>query len=195
MSLFRCEKKAETGELKREKKTTRRIPLNVPYVVDNLWEWTRPEGFPSRRFAVCGSPTPEAPWELAKHKGQLYRINPPEDALVVQLKGIKDAKLHPDCENLKRTLISSLAKTGWSQTTLEEKRKIAPLWAPGLTKEEVESLFSEEPLKTIREEMRNAVTFWKDLRQLDSVGDLEDKVGEIFFEADEWILQPVNEGE
>lgn len=195
MSLFRCEKKAAETELKREKKTTRRIPGNVPYVVDNLWEWTRPEGYPSRRFAVCGSPTPEAPWELAKHKGQLYRIDPPEEALVVQLKGIEDAKFHPDCKNLKRTLISSLTKTGWTEEPLEGKQKIAPLWAPGLTKEEVEFLFSLEPLKGIREEMWNAVTFWKDLRQLDSVGDLEDTVGEIFFEADEWILQPVIEDE
>ena len=195
MPLFRCEKKADTGELKREKKTTRRIPQNVPYVVDNLWEWARPEGYPSRRFAVCGSPTPEASGKSAIHADKLYRIDPPENALVVQLKGIEDAKFHPDCKSLKRTLTSSLTKMGWTEKPLEEKRKIAPLWAPGLTKEEVESLFSEEPLMSIRNEIWNAVTFWKDLRRLDSVGDLEDKVGEIFFEADEWILQPVDEGE
>lgn len=174
---------------------TRRVPLNVPYVVDNLWEWTRPEGYPSRRFAVCGSPTPEAPAKYASNTSQLYRIEPSEKALVVQLKGIDDAKNHPDCKKLKGTLISLLSKIKWTENAIEEKRAIAPLWAPSLTKEEVESLFSLEPLKSIRDEMWNAVTFWKTLRRLDSVGELEDKVGEIFFEADEWVLIPVNEGE
>lgn len=194
MSLFRRERKS-TGDLKRRKMPTRRVPSNVPYVVDNLWEWTRPEGYPSRRFAVCGSPTPEATGELAVHVEQLYRIDPPEDALVVQLNGIEDAKFHKDCKALKRTLINTLKKNGWTEMALEEKRAIAPLWAPSLTKEEVESLFSVEPLKSIRDEMWNAVTFWKTLRRIDSVGELEDKVGEIFFEADEWVLIPVNEGE
>ncbi len=33
-----------------------RPPVSVPNVVDNLWEWTRPEEFPSRRFAAFASP-------------------------------------------------------------------------------------------------------------------------------------------
>ncbi|MDU8352914.1 hypothetical protein RYA05_13715 [Pseudomonas syringae pv. actinidiae] len=36
---------------------TPRLPSNVPYVVDNLWEHLRPETFPSRRHAIYASPT------------------------------------------------------------------------------------------------------------------------------------------
>ena len=39
--------------------TTSRPPGNVPYYVDNIWEWLRPEGAPSRRKAAFASPTPE----------------------------------------------------------------------------------------------------------------------------------------
>lgn len=33
-----------------------RIPLNVPYLVDNIWEWLRPDNMPKRRRSVYASP-------------------------------------------------------------------------------------------------------------------------------------------
>jgi hypothetical protein len=50
---------------------TRRVPSNVPFVVDNLWEYLRPEHLPSRRHAIYASPTPELALQNASVAGPL----------------------------------------------------------------------------------------------------------------------------
>ena len=49
-----------------------RPPVSVPNVVDNLWEWARPERFPSRRFAVFASPSPELAADHGPEGGRVY---------------------------------------------------------------------------------------------------------------------------
>lgn len=44
---------------------TKRVPNNVPHIIDNLWEMFRTEEFPSRRFSAYASPTP-APLAISK---------------------------------------------------------------------------------------------------------------------------------
>jgi len=39
MAIYRAERTVEGDELKKRKRGTRRAPENVPYIVDNLWEW------------------------------------------------------------------------------------------------------------------------------------------------------------
>jgi hypothetical protein len=54
----------------RFRQTTRRPPGNIPYIVDNLWEWMRPDSFPCRRHSVFASPMgdPDIP------STDLYRV-------------------------------------------------------------------------------------------------------------------------
>jgi hypothetical protein len=63
VSIYRAREDIETGSFKKTKdRGTRRPPGNVPYVVDNLWEWVREKDYPeypNRRQSKFASPTPE----------------------------------------------------------------------------------------------------------------------------------------
>lgn len=60
VSMFRAVPRDRWDPTQRHvRQVTRRTPGNVPYLVDNLWEYLRSENFPSRRHAVYASPTPE----------------------------------------------------------------------------------------------------------------------------------------
>lgn len=75
---------------------------------------------------------------------------------------------------------------------LEEKKAISTLWAPCLNKSEVDELFEIEPLCDIREEIWNLVTFWDHAVLIKTGDSLVYDTGEIFFEAEEWCLYPLN---
>ena len=190
MAIYRAERSVEGDELKKRKHGTKRAPENVPYIVDNLWEWKRPEEYPNRRYSVFAAPSPESAAASATNASRLYTVSLPADARIVQIRGISDAKLHRDCKHLPRKLMALLYKEGWTEKSADEKRLLSPLWAPCLSKEEVESLFTLEPLASIRKEMWCSVSFWEDVGLLESVDNLADNVGEIFFEAGEWTLCP-----
>src|SRR5215468_6363143 len=74
-----------------------RPPLKVPYVVDNLWEWVRPECYPSRRFSAFASPQPDLAKEQGAKEGGVYRVEFRGHRRICQLKGYRNAKDHPDC--------------------------------------------------------------------------------------------------
>ena len=61
MELFRAIPSSQlvAAEKGFRRQSTIRVPSNVPYVVDNLWESLRPKNMPSRRHAIYASPTPE----------------------------------------------------------------------------------------------------------------------------------------
>ncbi len=190
--LYRCEREDAWKGNPRKKCSTMRPPGNVPYMVDNLWEWKRPEGYPCRRYALFASPTPELALESAKHKGRVFRVEPRGNVLLAQIEE-KDAKWHGDCQNLKNILRSRLMKAGWMELPLEGKRDIAPLWVPCLSREEVDRLFRLEPLCDIREEIWGHITFWDNAIPFNLGDDMPFPEGEIFLEADEWVLQPLEE--
>jgi len=190
VEIFRAEKlNAERGN-PRKRLLTRRAPGNVPYVVDNLWEWKRPEGFPNRRYSVFASPSGQLANEAAQHAEHLYRVEIHGDCRIAQIEE-PDAKEHPDCRNLKRLLVPFLYERGWMEEPMEKKRAIAVLWAPCLEKEEVESIFSVEPLREIRDALWGAITIWDGARIVDPSKELPFPKGEVFFEADEWFLIPL----
>lgn len=60
MKLFRAvaQKHYEEGKII-QRNPGRRLPSNIPYLVDNLLEFARPQEKPSRRHSVYASPTPE----------------------------------------------------------------------------------------------------------------------------------------
>lgn len=190
--LYRCEREDAWKGNPRKKSSTMRPPGNVPYVVDNLWEWKRPEGYPCRRHAIFASPTPELALESARHKGRVFRVEPRGKVLLAQIKE-KDAKWHHDCQNLKNMLRSKLMKAGWMELPLEGKRDIAPLWAPCLSREEVDLLFRLAPLRDIHDEIWGSITFWDNAILFNLGDDMPFAEGEIFLEADEWVLQPLEE--
>jgi len=125
MSVYRAKKEAELDFPKRIKNhDTRRPPGNVPYVVDNLWEWVRPETYPDRRKSKFASPKAEQalrsaglladclestgvseeeiassglPDECLKH---VFRVEFVRDPVIAQLLGVEDARYHPDCQRV-----------------------------------------------------------------------------------------------
>ncbi|MDO9508890.1 MAG: hypothetical protein Q7I97_06040 [Thermovirgaceae bacterium] len=189
MILYRYENAGAEKKNPKQKYKTKRSPGNVPYVVDNLWEWKRPEGYPNRRHSVCASPSPELAKESAPDKEQLFRVEPKGHVLLVQIE-VKDAKFHDDCKNLKKNLLELLGK-GWVGKSIVEKNPIAALWAPCLSEKDVKELFSKEPLAAIRNKIWNSITFWDNARVFNPGDPFPFEKGEIFFEADEWCLYPV----
>lgn len=169
---------------------TRRVPGNVPYVVDNLWEWKRPEGLPNRRYSVFASPLRKLAKGSATHGEQLYRVEIQGNCRIAQIEE-PDAKEHPDCRNLKKLLVSFLYEKGWVETSIGEKRDISALWAPCLLKEEVQEIFSSDPLREIRDALWDAITIWDGARIVDASKKLPFPKGEVFFEAEEWSLIPL----
>lgn len=189
MILYRCQDAGAEKKNPHQKKGTSRPPGNVPYVVDNLWEWKRPEGYPNRRHSVCANPSQELAKESAQNKGQLYRVEPKGHVLLVQIE-VKDAKFHKECKNLKKNLLELLGKD-WVGKSIVEKNPIAALWAPCLSEKDVRGLFSKEPLAAIRDEIWKSITFWDNAKLFIPGGPFPFENGEIFFEADEWCLYPV----
>lgn len=188
MVIYRCEGEGSEGKVFKRKES-RRPPGNVPYVVDNLWEWKRPSGFPNRRHSLFASPKPELARKYSRegNNGVIYAVEPLGECLLVQIRE-QDARKHGDCEKLPKTLISMLGE-GWADKPVEEKNPIAALWAPCLTKQEVEGLFEIEPLASIREKIWGSVTFWETAKVFAFGEPLPFEEGEIFLEATEYALK------
>lgn len=183
MQIFRGERNGAEAGNPRKKGSTRRAPSNVPYIVDNLWEWKRPDGFPNRRYSVFASPSPELAMESAVKAEKCYRVEIQGDCRVAQIRE-PDAREHPDCRNLKRLLVSFLYEKGWMEEPLEKKLAIAALWAPCLSTEEVEEILSSAPLREIRDALWDGITIWDEVRIVDPSKGLPFSHGEVFFEAD-----------
>lgn len=123
------------------RQTTRRTPGNVPYLVDNLWEYLRPENLPSRRHAVYASPTPELALANATGTGQrrdafvVTRVVVQGEVRQVQLP-CSDARHHPDVTTLPRAVLAALGN-GWTDLPASAKAHAALLYTPGVTREEL----------------------------------------------------------
>lgn len=174
------------------RRDSRRAPGNVPYIVDNLWEWRRPQGIPNRRHGVFASPTPA----LAKkaggsHNGRVFRVDAP-GANIVQILQC-DAREHPDVDGLGKLtkLLIDLLTPEWVSDSVEKKAPIAPLWAPCLSASEVEQLFSLPPLAAFRDKVWAAISFWESARRVGPGNPWPFPKGEIVFEAESWDLIPV----
>jgi hypothetical protein len=179
-------------------RSTMRPPGNVPYIVDNLWEWKRPEGFPCRRSCAYASPDPELALKSGPQGGTVFEIQFRGEYRIAQVVGYPDSKFHPECggkarnsreySNLKKTIIRLLNKSAdrwWPDLDLEEKLHAGQLWIPCLTKKEIDYLFGNIPaLQRIKDEMASRIKYWDDVVLLDpGKNTLPDKEGEIFFQA------------
>jgi len=169
-----------------EYRTTRRIPGNVSYLVENLWEWLRPEGFPSRRRCVCASPAPEH-----AHAGdQAFNANQSFLTEVILLGKAsiaqvpqKDIAYHPDVKLLPRTFLDFFGSE-WPELTASHRMDMAPLFLPVIAPEEVEATLQNiKRGPELSEVIRAKSTLWHDARLLKLTDDLFPFAeGEIFFE-------------
>jgi hypothetical protein len=177
----------------------RRPPGHVPYLVDNLWEWTRPEGYPSRRHAKFGNPDSQEALRSAKLRSldQVYRVEFLGTPKIVQMKTDKDARDHDDCRTLRKRVLKTLDGNGkrhsWVSQDLVQKGVARLLFQPCLTKEEVEWIFDEShTLRPHRDEIRSAVDFWGDVVEVEP-GNLANQKGEVIFGYEEGFrLHPTN---
>jgi hypothetical protein len=158
-----------------------RPPGNVPYIVDNLWEWKRPEEFPNRRRSVFASPTSELALKAAKG-GTVYSVKLNGKYKLCQVKGYWDSKKHPDCKELRNLLFELFGQT-WIDADIKGKEDLGKLWIPCLTKNEMDALFdSNKKLTEIRDEIYDSITYWNDVALIKNGMDLPDSEGEFIFE-------------
>ena len=163
-----------------------RLPGNLPYLIDNLWEYTRPANMPSRRTAVFASPS--AALALAGaiagdrsadqyHALEVMLARMP--AKLMQL-STRDARYHPDLPRLQK--IVNGAAGGWFGRNAASKAPLAPLFLPGTTKEElVSAMVESSELRALVERAAAKITMWSDPP--------DQEQGEIVFELepDNWF--------
>lgn len=160
-----------------------RPPVSVPNVVDNLWEWARPERFPSRRFAVFGSPSPELAAEHGPEGGRVYAVEFHGDVTICQVRGYRNSKHHPECVRLPIFLYERLGGT-FLAAAMERKVDAGRLWLPCLTKADVERVLAESSeLRGLRDALLGEVRYWDDVVLIDGSSPLIDPEDELFFDA------------
>ncbi|HWT72545.1 MAG TPA: hypothetical protein VN361_10195 [Oxalicibacterium sp.] len=172
----------------------RRLPSNVPFAVDNVWEYTRPDTMPSRRHSVYASPTPALALGGAS-QGSASR----DDYVVCRLElvgtprllqiEVEDARQHRDVEAVQREILRRLRVDDWAQAPLERKLALAPLFLPGVTRAEMQQAVQHHAL--LAEVVHGAaaqVTLW-------TAPPAPNAHGEIFFELDAgqgYVLHPLD---
>ncbi len=166
---------------------TPRAPGNVPFLVDNIWEWLRPEEFPSRRFAAFASPRRE---QAAASAGcsldQVYAVELTEEQAVCQItvgKRPEDARFHPDIDRFKRRVIRALPRE-WFALPSAERGIETVLFVPCASRGEVDFIMRETRLIS-PDQIREASTFWQDVRLIEATRNAATihASGEIFFEG------------
>jgi len=159
-----------------------RVPSNVPYVVDNIWETLRPADMPSRRHAIYASPTPalalqnaSAPVTADDHYVACEVIVNPAHIRVAQLQ-VVDAKVHPDIK-LVSGIVSRIGNQ-LAKINMQEKICVAPFFMPGLSKIEMEEITSVNALiYDIFMQIKEKSTFWLNASPIPNSSN-----GELFFE-------------
>jgi len=156
-----------------------RLPGNVSYLADNVWELTRPSSLPSRRHAVYASPTPQLALEgasadlLTQAEYLPCRVIFNKPVLRIFQLSVRDARFHRDRRQLQNLANERLKNV----PNLESKRALAPLFPPGVTSAELSAAMqSDAGLRALAEDLAAAVTMWSDPPNANE--------GEIIFELD-----------
>ncbi|MFW5836426.1 MAG: hypothetical protein ACOCVM_00355 [Desulfovibrionaceae bacterium] len=184
MTIYRCEIFSDCLDSDLTCHPMRRIPHNIPYLVDNLWEWRRPEAFPSRRHAIFASPTPQAARRSGQDSAALCRVDIRGEFDLCQDNEFEDARMHPECRTLPMLVLKLLGRE-WAEASLEEKAGAAPLWSPCLSKADVDQVIERvERLRDNSRRLWDFIHYWDELR-LWRAGDLSEvelsPAGEVFF--------------
>lgn len=191
LTLYR----AEPAQPKSHDPLDRRPPQNVPYVVDNLWEWARPHNWPSRRGCEYASPDPASALRSAGSRPGLhvFKLHFQPDTVAVQL-AEPDAKEHHDIKPnaLRKALFELLNKyhidpayPSWASQPLPLKLAAAPLFLPVLSREELDALLGAAgTFADIAGQLRREITFWNSAKLVDfGAASLPNGMGEVFFKS------------
>lgn len=166
---------------------TARLPANVPFFVDNIWEWLRPDEFPSRRRAVFGSPaTNHAHMGVSTNDSEylIRRVIIIGAAKIAQIKQ-RDAKEHPDIRAITKLMINFFGTDNASASS-DWRRSAAPLFLPGVSKLEFNSAFCEfAGGAELASQIRGCSQFWQGAVLLDRKSPAKYPEGEIFFESED----------
>lgn len=166
---------------------TPRAPGNVPFFVDNIWEWLRPDGFPSRRLSAFAAPcVGGAAASAGGTLDQVYRVELLDSQPVCQIiigDRPDDARYHADVDKLKRQIIRILPRE-WYQRPCVERGVEAVLFLPCATRDEIEMVMQESSLIDA-EHIRKSCTFWQDVLLLGKFRETQElhPSGELFFEG------------
>lgn len=167
--------------------TTPRAPGNVPFFVDNVWEWLRPASFPSRRFSAFAAPSIDGAAASAScNTDQVYRVELLDGQPVCQLvngERPEDARYHADIESLKRLIIRTLPRE-WYQRPSSERGIEALLFLPCGTRDDIDMVMQKSTLIDA-DRIRDACSFWRDVVLLEGALKFQTMhlSGEIFFEG------------
>ena len=146
-------------------RATVRLPSNVPYVVDNLWEFLRPQSMPSRRHSIYASPTPELARQNCSGRDQgqgfcVYRLVVEGRVLLAHL-SVTDAREHADVQLTRHTVQSVVQQM--ADASAEEKSSLGLLFLPGASRADWERARAASALAAqLIDTLSAASTFWRD---------------------------------
>ncbi|MGJ7522705.1 hypothetical protein ACSFA0_19625 [Variovorax sp. LT1P1] len=158
---------------------TVRLPSNVPYIVDNLWEYLRPADMPCRRHAVYASPSAELAVQCA-----IQQSTPLPTAYVVAIIGayvvaqldVEDARQHADLRAV-RTMVQERQQE-WAEQPWDTRLRLGILFAPGATKAEWEKVIREDAVVAgVVAKLSSLSKFWASAH-----APVASSSGEMFFE-------------
>ena len=174
--------------------TTSRAPSNVPYLIDNLWEWLRPSGFPSRRTAAFASPTVALAAASANGlAADAWGVEFLDGQTAVQItngRKPEDARYHEDIRRLTRLIVRDWLGTSWSGLPANNRGPEAILFLPCATKTEIGEAIAASKLLNA-EMVRENSTFWSDVTTFEGAESAPHPSGEIFF-GGAYRLVPLN---
>ena len=195
MSLFRAvpaSHPATNGQPQRARHTVR-LPKNVPYFVDNLWEHLRPDTMPCRRHAVYASPTPGLARQNISSvsscdEAAVYEVAIDGDCKIAQLR-IEDARRHVDIAVVQKILQDTISNLLGG--TIQERQAASPLFMPGCSKADwAHAVQASQWAAGFSAAASLRSTFWDD-----AVTDPINASGELFYELGEdvsyWLVGPV----
>lgn len=139
--------------------------LQIPSLVDNLWEWTRPVNFPSfRQLELSDLTDKQAESLIGQGENTTTLLRYDQGFLGVPAKPLW---LHHDItgpRSLERRLCLLLGPDWLNQRPLRKTAE-SLLWAPGLTCDDVEEIVrASELLSLHRKVLWDAVTVWRGSR-------------------------------
>ena len=175
---------------------TKRLPKDVPFLIDNVWEWVRAHTFPaypSRRFAVFAAASVASARQWATNAAHVYEVILPAGQRIAQHRLQEAIARHADLEKVQRMVSPVLQRSGWADRPLADRLSQACLFAPGLDAAEVEAIFRAWPeIGALRDKLLERLTFWREVDFIPAAEARPD-LGEVFFEPGEsgYRLEPM----
>lgn len=196
MAIYRMQAPPENAEKVFFRQPTRRLPKDIPFLVDNIWEWVRSiryPHFPSRRHSLFAAASIEAAKAWSSTNSQVFEVLIEPTELVAQQMFHKPVRLHCDLKLIHGLVVEAVQKSGWADRIITDKSSSSPLFAPGLTGQEVEEVISSWPtIANIKQDLLDAPKFWREISLVESQH-VSPSLGEVFFEPSEqgFRLRPI----